>query len=110
MDKVPGNCDYQQEPEVRILILDGFSILICHGHTYSVKQSYLSLQYAAQEKGVRVALFGHTHRVFYDQHNGVSYLNPGSIGAPGFQPPSYGLLYLDADKGTVKTEARFIER
>ena len=110
IEQVPGNCDCRMEMEERILQIEGFDVLICHGHTLRVKESCLSLQYAAQERGVDVALFGHTHKVFYDRHNKVVYLNPGSIGAPGYQtPPSYGILYLDEENKTIDTKVVYIE-
>ena len=110
MEQVPGNCDCTQEFAERVLLIEGKSVLICHGHTYNVKAGYLNLQYGAQEKGVDVALFGHTHRVFYGTHNGTTYLNPGSIGSPAYGvPPSYGILTLDADTGTVEHDVRYIE-
>lgn len=110
MEQVPGNCDCRPEMAVRVLMIEGISVMICHGHTYNVKSGYLSLQYAAQEKQADVALFGHTHKVFYDKHNGVAYLNPGSIGAPGFgTPPSYGILTLDGQSGLVDVNVNYIE-
>jgi hypothetical protein len=96
MEQVPGNCDCRQECPERILLIEGKKILICHGHTRNVKAGCLNLQYAAQERGVDAALFGHTHRVFYGTHNRIVYLNPGSIGAPAFGiAPSYGILTVD---------------
>lgn len=110
MEQVPGNCDCQPEMLEKILRIEGFDVLICHGHTFNVKMSFLQLQYAAQERHVDVALFGHTHKVFYDKHNGVAYLNPGSIGAPGYEiPPSYGILWLDETTGTIDVDVAYIE-
>lgn len=110
MEQVPGNCDCSMEVCERILLMEGFRILICHGHTLQVKSSYLPLQLSAQERKVDIALFGHTHKVFYDRHNGVAYLNPGSIGAPGFGiPPSYGILTLDQETGRLDMDVFYIE-
>jgi hypothetical protein len=96
MERVPGNCDISQEPAERILIIEGKKIMICHGHTMNVKSSYLNLQYKAQERKVDAALFGHTHRIFYGEHNRIVYLNPGTIGNTGLGvEPSYGVLWVD---------------
>ena len=38
------------------------------------------LVYAAEEQGASLALFGHTHRAFYEQVGGVTLLNPGTAG------------------------------
>ena len=60
-------------------------------HEYGVKMSPLRLRYRAEELGVDVALFGHTHWVFYENLNGIIYLNPGSVGSPPFDIPAQWL-------------------
>lgn len=108
-ETIAGNCDYDDEYLEKIIEIEGKKILICHGHTYNVKGGYLNIEMASLEKGVDIALFGHTHKVFYDNNNGLIMMNPGSIGAPPYGiPPSYGLLYLDENEA-VKMETRYIE-
>ncbi len=110
MERVPGNCDYVNERLSRILRIEGFDVFLCHGHMYHVKMDMSALQYAAQEQHIQVVLFGHTHKVYYAKHNGITYLNPGSIGAPGFRnPPSYGLLTLDEARDNITVDVRYIE-
>lgn len=110
MERVPGNCDCIQEPQVRIVEIEGRRVLLCHGHSYNVKAGYLSLQYAAQEQRAEVALFGHTHRVFYGTHNGIVYLNPGSIGSPPCGiAPSYGIIEIGAQGGRIVYDVKYIE-
>lgn len=110
LEMVPGNCDLTMEIPVRVLLIEGFQVMICHGHTYNVKSSYLALEMAAHEKQVDAVLFGHTHRVFYDYHNGLAIMNPGSIGAPGYGvPASYGILILDGEKHTIDMDIEYIE-
>ncbi|MDD6480674.1 MAG: metallophosphoesterase [Lachnospiraceae bacterium] len=110
MEQVPGNCDCSQQLAERELLIEGKKILICHGHTYNVKAGYLNLAYAAQEREADAALFGHTHRVYYDKHNQVTYLNPGSIGAPGYgTPPSYGMLYIDGATDKIDVDVFYFE-
>ena len=47
-EQVPGNCDYRpSEPSERLLFVEDKRVLICHGHTYGVKQSLLSAGFAA---------------------------------------------------------------
>lgn len=110
LENVPGNCDCTYADAEKILEIEGKRILICHGHIYNVKEGLLSIELAAREKGVDLALFGHTHKVFYDWTNGVRLFNPGSIGAPGYQiPPSYGILTIDRETGTFDMETAYIE-
>lgn len=110
MDHVPGNCDWGEDEEERILEIEGMKILICHGHTYNVKASYLMMEMGALEKEVDIALFGHTHKVFYDYHNGMRLMNPGSIGAPPWGvPPSYGILTVDGVAKNIEMDIEFLE-
>ena len=94
----------------QVLLIEGKKILICHGHTFNVKAGYLNLEYAAEERKVDAALFGHTHRVFYDKHNRIAYMNPGSIGQPPYGiPPSYGVLQVDGSSNTIATDVIYLE-
>lgn len=91
--QVPGNCDYRpSEAAEKLLCLQDKRILLCHGHTYGVKQSMMAAGYAAEEQSLDLFLFGHTHRPFLDKRGNCLFLNPGSIGDS--LPPSYGLVTL----------------
>lgn len=93
LHQVPGNCDFRSaEPAERLLLLEGRRVLLCHGHTYGVKQSLLIAGYAAEEQALDAFLFGHTHRPLVDLRGRTLFLNPGSIGDPVL--PFYGLLTL----------------
>ena len=91
-------------------MIEGKHILICHGHTFNVKASYLMLQYEAEEKQVDAARFGHTHRMFYATHYGVTYLTPGSVGSPPYgTPPSYAVLEIDGGTEEIAYDVMYIE-
>ena len=107
IEYVKGNCDILQEPEEKLLLIEGKKVLICHGHTYQVKSGYLNIEYGAKEKEADAVLFGHTHQAFYNHHNGLVMLNPGSIGFSVLNSPSYGWLIIDGDE--IKTEVKFLE-
>lgn len=94
LHQVPGNCDFRStEPNERLLLLEGKRVLLCHGHTYGVKQSLLLAGYAAEEQALDAFLFGHTHRPLVDLRGRTLFLNPGSIGDPVC--PFYGILTLE---------------
>ena len=79
--QVPGNCDFRSsEAAEQLLFLEDKRVLICHGHTYGVKQSLISAGLAAEEKNLDAFLFGHTHRALCDYRGKTLFLNPGSIG------------------------------
>ena len=104
MEAVNGNCDHDQFHTEKLITVEGKKIFMCHGHFHHVKTDYLNLEYAAREKGAEIALCGHTHRIFYDYHNRVYIMNPGSIGAPrGPGGPSYGILTIEKGKIFIQT-------
>lgn len=79
---VCGNCDMAPiAPLADIADLGGVKAYLCHGHQYGVDHGdYSRLAYAAQERGCRLALFGHTHRADRQEWGGVTLLNPGAAG------------------------------
>ena len=78
---VCGNCDIgSTAPLTDIVPLGPVKALITHGHNYNVKYSRDSLVYAAQELGVKLAMYGHTHQADYEEMGGVKLLNPGTAG------------------------------
>lgn len=96
-EQVPGNCDCRPgEPAEKLLILADHRILICHGHTYGVKQSLLSAGYAAQQQQLDLFLFGHTHKPLVDRRGRTLFSNPGSIG--DYRVPFYGLVTIENGK------------
>lgn len=103
-EQVPGNCDYfrgSRDAE-KLLYLGDKRVLICHGHTYGVKQSLLAAGLAAEERNLDLFLFGHTHKALVDRRGKTLFLNPGSIG--DYARPTYGLVTLEngrLDAGTV---------
>lgn len=93
LEQVPGNCDYRPlESAEKLLCLQDKRILLCHGHTYGVKQSLTTAGFAAEAQNLDLFLFGHTHRPFSDRRGKCLFLNPGSIGAPTH--PAFALVTL----------------
>ena len=100
--QVPGNCDFRPgEPTERLVCLEDYRILLCHGHTYGVKQSLLTAGFAAEEQNLDLFLFGHTHRPLVDRRGKTLFLNPGSIGDP--LRPFYGLVTITGGKLDAST-------
>lgn len=92
--QVCGNCDFGawELPDSRLAEYGGVRVFMCHGHRYNVKAGLLRLTYAAREQNARVALFGHTHQAFCEEHDGLWLLNPGSCGYCA--RPTCGVLEL----------------
>lgn len=101
-EQVPGNCDFRPtEPTEKLVFLGDKRVLLCHGHTYGVKQSLLSAGYAAEEQALDLFLFGHTHRPLVDCRGRTLFLNPGSIG--DHLRPFYGIVTLNNGKLDART-------
>lgn len=92
---VRGNCDlfYRDAPDELVETFSGVTVLMCHGHRYSVKAGVMRLFLRSQEAGARVALFGHTHGMYKCDEDGVLLLNPGAL-CDG----RYALLTLEGGK------------
>ena len=100
--QVQGNCDYRpDEPAERLLFLEDKRVLMCHGHTYGVKQTLLNAGYAAEEQNLDLFLFGHTHKPLVDMRGKTLFLNPGSIG-DHFRP-FYGVVTLENGRLDART-------
>ncbi len=93
---VRGNNDDMQAPKERLLRLGGHVILMVHGHLHGVSWGVDRLYYRAMEQGADIALFGHTHRPYYEQSGAVLLMNPGSLSLPrGDGIPTFGILTLE---------------
>ena len=90
---VRGNCDFGSTlPPVGDFTAEGVKIFYTHGHLYSVKTELGGLLQAARELDANVVLFGHTHQPLCTYQEGVHLLNPGSLGYPGEQGRTYGIV------------------
>ena len=56
---------------------------------------FSDLVYKAMELEVDVMIFGHTHRFFLNEFEGVVLLNPGSPTLPRFSLPSFAEIIID---------------
>ena len=108
---VRGNCDgfsflSADTPTERLLRFGDYTVLMMHGHTHDVKSGLGRAVAYAAERGADVLVFGHTH-VAQEQYlpegtsvGGVTLskplyvLNPGSIGKPMGDRPTFGLIDL----------------
>ncbi len=106
---VQGNCDRYAGKELKaaaIFNLNGHRFYCTHGHRNGVDYGVENLAYTALENGCDFALYGHTHRPFDDEWEGVRILNPGSIGYPrGGSKPGYMILQFD-ERGDYTVERK----
>ncbi|MBQ5743220.1 MAG: metallophosphoesterase [Clostridia bacterium] len=102
--KVPGNNDwFSDETKEKVIRLGGTNLFLCHGHTTGVKNG-IDVQLAkALHHRCSVSLFGHTHRPYLEEKDGVLLMNPGSLTYGG----TYALLTLspgEPPRGELKDD------
>ncbi len=91
LKKVSGNCDFfSQEASTMFVKLEGYKIMITHGHNYKVKLTPALLIEYAKNNFCDVVCYGHTHKQKYEKVNGIIFINPGS-----FKNKEYAVLTLD---------------
>lgn len=97
---VLGNNDFfsdlDREKELKV---GQYRVLLTHGHYYNVSLGVERLEEEARERNIDIAMYGHTHRPFYEVHNGMIILNPGSLSYPRQEGrrPSYMLMEIDEE-------------
>jgi putative phosphoesterase len=101
MQRVPivqvlGNNDLPLDvvPEKQIAI-EGWNILLTHGHRHGVKHGLVKLVGYADDLGCRLVLFGHVHRrVFQDAGRVLAFCPASAAHNYDGTPPSVGLIDL----------------
>ncbi|MBO5598717.1 MAG: RdgB/HAM1 family non-canonical purine NTP pyrophosphatase [Oribacterium sp.] len=89
---VQGNNDFFTElPREQVITLGKHKCFLTHGHYYGVGMDLTQLTEEAKARGCDIAMFGHTHRPYLKDINGVTCINPGSISYPrqSDRRPSY---------------------
>ena len=99
---VAGNNDFSgKAPFEKLININGKKFFLVHGHRQRVNYTLLNLSFLAQERGAEAALFGHTHRPFYDESTGIALFNPGSISEPrSTEFPTFGIANI-TDNGRI---------
>ena len=98
--KVKGNCDMFLDEAVTLFEdIGGYKFYITHGYEQRVKSGPEYLLKDAKENGRNVALYGHTHRQFYEERLGVHIFNPGALNYG-----DYGIITIDDATGEITFE------
>jgi putative phosphoesterase len=112
---VKGNCDHGHDLEEEILFKAGFfNIWVIHGENLRVKSEMNldTLKKEAKKRRADIVLFGHTHQAETPEisEDGITYINPGSIGEPrtSAEKISYATLTINEDYEII-TEIKFLE-
>lgn len=101
-----GNNDYYLEYEQEgTLELQGKRFFMAHGHQYEVYMGVEKILEEGKCQGADVVLFGHTHKPYLENREGVLILNPGSISLPRQKDriPTYAIMEIK-ETGEVDAE------
>ncbi len=106
---VLGNCDFGGScdlSEELCLNLGAYTVLMTHGHRYSVKSGTERAICRAAARGADLLLYGHTHvpeERYLPEGTMIGdtplrkplwIMNPGSLGAPHDGRPSFGVIEM----------------
>lgn len=108
---VLGNNDFFSDLDTEKEIGIGkYRALLTHGHPYSVSLGTERLRREVMARGLNMAMFGHTHRPYYENKNGIIILSPGSLSYPRQEgrQASYMIMQVD-ENGEVSVEQKYIE-
>ena len=107
---VQGNNDlFSQLPKEKEVSIKNHKALLVHGHQYGVGMGVEILKDEAISRGCDFAMYGHTHRPYLKTIDGVTILNPGSLGYPrqSGHIPTYMIMDVD-DNGNFNIETKEI--
>lgn len=95
---VAGNNDFFSDlPREEEFALEGYNVLLTHGHYYYISMGTDMLKEDARARGFDLVMFGHTHRPYLERAKDITLLNPGSISYPrqDGRKPSYIIMDID---------------
>ncbi len=99
---IRGNNDFFSElPREEEFYIGSHKVFITHGHAYYVSLDPEYIREEGKARGAEIVMFGHTHRPFFEDDNGIIVLNPGSLSFPRQEgrKGSYMILEVDQDGG-----------
>ena len=99
-------CDLPREEE---FYLGGYKVFITHGHAYYVSLDPEYIWQEGQARKADIVMYGHTHRPFFEQKDGITLLNPGSLSFPRQEgrKGSYMMIEIDGS-GRVTYDQRYL--
>lgn len=78
---VRGNTDYfdKDTRDIEIFEVNGKKVFLTHGHLFGVKSNLNEIEKKVVSENADICIFGHTHREYMKEIDGVTYLNPGAL-------------------------------
>lgn len=100
---VSGNNDFFSDlPAEEVFMIGAHRVFITHGHYYGIVIGEERLEKAARDREADIVMYGHTHRPFFKEEEGLTILNPGSIAYPRQleRRASYMIMEVDGEDRT----------
>lgn len=95
---VRGNNDFFSElPREEEFYIGKYKVFITHGHAYYVSLDVEDIREEGRARGVDIVMFGHTHRPYFENKNGIVVLNPGSLSFPRQEGRMGSYMILETD-------------
>lgn len=105
---VRGNNDFFSEfPEEEEFYIGKYKVFITHGHTHLVSLNPKYIKKEGKERQADIVMFGHTHRPYLEQCEGITLLNPGSVSHPRQDSRKCSYMVLDMD---AQGELNFMQK
>jgi putative phosphoesterase len=94
VDAVRGNNDKGEWAEA----IPETLLLEIRGHTVHVLHDLNQIDLSPSAAGIAVVISGHSHKPVVEEHDGVLFINPGSLGPRRFRLPiALAKLYITAE-------------
>lgn len=107
---IRGNNDFFTElPREEEFEIGPYHAFITHGHYYYVSMGMETIIEEGRSRGADLVMFGHTHRPFFLQKDGMTILNPGSLSFPRQEGRrgSYMIMEVNGD-GKLSFEQKYL--
>ena len=107
-----GNNDFFSDCLREMEIMFGHKkAFMTHGHYYNVSLGPERIAEEGRMRGADIVMFGHTHRPYLEEINGLTVLNPGSLSYPRQEgrKGSYILMEMD-EEGITSFEIRYLDK
>lgn len=98
IELVKGNTDKTYNyPVEKMLTANDKAIFITHGDQYGVEEGLDDIIYEGINEGADIILFGHTHKPYLENQDGVWIMNPGRIGRKSSKHinATYGIIEVN---------------
>ena len=107
---ISGNNDFFSDlPSEEEFEIGRYRVFITHGHYYGIVMGEERLAREARERGADIVMYGHTHRPFFKEEEGLVVLNPGSIAYPRQLERRATYMIMELDKeGKAHFELKYV--